>query len=103
MSADGRRGPNSFGDSARRAGSQPEVTPDECEQVLQKLEQLDADFRKYHLAIVDLTDDDEALETEQEALDIHDDRVHDRLRRLMAKSSASRTTESDTRRRLARG
>ena len=78
---------------------------DECDQVLRKLEQLDADFRKYHLAIVDLTDDDEALETEQEALGTHDDRVtalHDRLQRLMAKPSASRTTESDTRRRLAK-
>ena len=82
--------------------AKPEVTPDECDQVLQKLEQLDADFRKYHFAIVDLTDDDEALDTEQEALNTHDDTSHDHLRRLIAKSSASRTTESDTRRRLAK-
>ena len=119
MSADGRR---ELSTSKKRRGvargsitrletrlvvleAKPEVTPDECEQVLRKLEQLDTDFRKYHLAIVDLTDDDEALETEQEALDIHDDRVtalHDRLRRLIAKSSASHTTDSDTRRRLAK-
>ena len=52
--------------------AKPEVTPDKCDQVLRKFEQLDADFQKYHLAIVDLTDDDEALETEQEALDTHD-------------------------------
>ena len=119
MSADGRR---ELSTSKKRRGiargsitrletrlvvleAKPEVTPDEYEQVLRKLEQLDTDFRKYHLAIVDFTDDDEALDTEQEALDIHDDRVtalHDRLRQLIAKSSASRTTDSDTRRRLAK-
>ena len=118
MSADGRR---ELSTSKKRRGvargsitrletrlvleAKPEVTPDECEQVLRKLEQLDTDFRKYHLAIVDLTDDDEALDTEQEALDIHDDRVtalHDRLRRLIANSSVSRTTDSDTRLRLAK-
>ena len=82
-----------------------EVTPDECDQVLRKFEQLDADFQKYQLAIVGLTDDDEALETEEEALDTHDDGVtalHDRLQRLIAKSSASRTAESDTQWRLAK-
>ncbi len=34
---------------------------------------LDGEFRIHHLAIVDLTDDDEVLAEEQQALDYHDE------------------------------
>ena len=43
--------------------------------MLAKLKEHDAEFRRLHLAIVDITDDDESLEAEQVTLDTHDDLV----------------------------
>ena len=40
-----------------------------------KLLDLDAEFRTRHHALIDLTDDEDALTKEQEALDSHDDLV----------------------------
>ena len=45
-----------------------------AQHLLQKLNSLEAEFRSYHLAVVDLIEED-ALEGEQAILDEHDDRV----------------------------
>ena len=57
------------------------------QRLLKRLETLDADFKTFHFVIVDLTDDEEALQTEQAALDDHDDRVAgltDRIQELLS-------------------
>ena len=59
---------------------------------------MDSDFKTYHLAVVDLTDD-EALDTEQAMLDKHDDKVTDlsaRLQQLVSKLGTKSTVTSDT-------
>jgi hypothetical protein len=58
-----------------------ELEHDTARRLQQKLEELDSDFKTYHLAVVDLTDD-EALDTEQAMLDEHDDKVTDLSARL---------------------
>ena len=40
-----------------------------------KLKALDTEFKSHQLAVIDLTDDDEALTTKQQELDDHDDYV----------------------------
>ena len=47
-----------------------------AKQLLAKLEGLDAEYRAYYLAVMDLAEDG-ALEAEQAMLDEHDDRVID--------------------------
>ena len=59
-------------------------TRDTARQMLAKLKENDAEFRKLHLAIVDLTEGDEPLEAEQVTLDTHDDLVASLTIRLMA-------------------
>lgn len=84
--------------------SKPDVGEGECDLIILKLDALDAEFRKYHLAIVDLTDDGNALEREQETLDAHDDKVtalHSRIQRLV-RSSVSRSPGLNLQRRLVK-
>ena len=45
-----------------------------AQHLLQKVNSLDAEFKSYHLSVVDLIEDD-ALEGEQVVLDEHDDRI----------------------------
>ena len=52
-----------------------------AQNLLQKLGSLDVDIRSYHLAVVDLTDED-AIGEEQAVLDDHDDRMADFTGRL---------------------
>ena len=62
-----------------------------------KLERLDKDFRAKHLAIVDLVEGDEALETEQDALDTHDDTVSAldcRIRKIFSNGSVSNSSNA---------
>ena len=72
-----------------------------------KLKALDAEFRTHHLSIIDLTEDEETLTEEQQALDDHDDQVSElntriqRLTSLLTPSSASNLRKSSLRR-LAR-
>ena len=47
----------------------------QAQQYLKRLETLDANFKTHHLAIVDVTEEEEQLTLEQEALDQHDDNV----------------------------
>ena len=48
---------------------------DTARRLLLKLEELDSDFKSYHLTVVDLTEE-ESLDTEQQAvLDDHDDKI----------------------------
>ena len=68
-----------------------------AESLVIKLKELNAEFRTHHLAIVDLTDDDEELSSEQGALDHHDDKMIEvgaRLQRLISAitSSSKRAT-----------
>ena len=54
--------------------------PDTCaiaQRLVSRLKELNTEFRTYHLAIVDLTDSEEELSAEQDALDYHDDKVGD--------------------------
>ena len=48
-------------------------TLDHAKHLTIKLEVLDAEYKTHHYAIVDLTDDETALQAEQEALDAHDE------------------------------
>ena len=52
--------------------------------MLAKLKEHDADYRRLHLAVVDLTDGDEPLEAEQVTLDAHNDLVASLTIRIMA-------------------
>ena len=66
--------------------------------LLPKLNELDAEFRSYHFAVIDLIDE-ERLEAEQASLDGHDDRIAGLSMRiqqltLRVSSSCSSTTES---------
>ena len=47
----------------------------QAQQYLKRLETLDANVKTHHLAIVDVTEEEEQLTLEQEALDQHDDDV----------------------------
>ena len=67
-----------------------------AQQLLLKLDTLDADFKLYHFAIVDLVDD-ELLEMEQGVLNEHDDRVADlalRIQQLYSESTPSSPSTS---------
>ena len=75
-------------------------------RLLQKLDTLDADFKLYHLAIIDLVGD-ESLNTEQALLDEHDDKVADlalRIQQLGPDSAppSPSTTSLDPRVRLTK-
>ena len=50
-------------------------TFDLAQGMAQKLDSLDAEFRKHHFQLVELIDDEEVLSKEQEVLDEHDDDV----------------------------
>ena len=50
-------------------------TLEASKQVLSKLEVLDGEFKVAHLSIVDLTENEDSLYTEQDTLDTHDDEV----------------------------
>ena len=67
----------------------------------QKLLDLDTEFRTHHHALIDLTDDEDALAKEQEALDSHDDLVAEltvRVKQIIAVLSPS---SSESSRRIA--
>ena len=48
---------------------------DLAQGMIRKLNALDSEFRTHHQALVDLIDDEEAIQTEQKTLDDHDDFV----------------------------
>lgn len=70
-------------------------TRDAARQMLAKLKEHDAEFRRIHLTVIDLTDDEEALATEQAVLDEHDDLVASLTVRILALDSA-RTVSTPT-------
>ena len=47
------------------------------QRLQQRLTNMDSDFKRYHLAVVDLLDEDKNLDDKQAILDDHDDRVSD--------------------------
>ena len=67
------------------------------EDFSKKLKRLDKDFRAKHLAIVDFVEGDEALETEQDALDTHDDTVSAldrRIRKIFSNGGVSNSSNA---------
>ena len=90
--------------------AKPELTAEDrlsAQQLLQRLNTLDTDFKSHHFAVVDLLDED-ALEGEQAILDEIDDRVTSlsvRIQRLVSSSPSatpSLTTELDPSRCLSK-
>ena len=76
----------------------------EAERFQHRLTNLDGEFRTYHLAVVDLLEEDD-LEKEQADLDDHDDRVtnlFDRLARLTTPEEREERLKPDPRRCLQR-
>ena len=67
---------------------------DAARQMLAKLKEHDADFKKNHLTLIDLIDDDETLIAEQDTLDEHDDLVASLTVRIMALADATNPTSS---------
>ena len=66
------------------------TTPDLADRMAKKLVELDADFRAQHHALIDLIEEEEALEREQETLDAHDDLVTElsvRIKQIISTSS----------------
>ena len=63
--------------------------------LLQKLEEQDSEFKKYHYAIVELLEEDDDLEEEQAKLDDHDDKITDFISRLqfLVENKASEPAE----------
>ena len=55
-----------------------------AQQLAKRLEKLDDEYRVHHLSIVDLTEDETQLSTEQEALDTHDEGVAELNLKLQA-------------------
>ena len=73
-------------------------TLDLARRLSTRLEVLDSEYKHHHYAIVDLIDEDEALQREQDALDEHDDNVAllgIRIQRLI--TSCSTPLDSDPR------
>ena len=67
-------------------------TSDFAERLSTKLTQLDSDFREQHHALIDLIEEDDALEREQETLDTHDDLVTElsvRIKQIISSSARS--------------
>ncbi|XP_064397632.1 uncharacterized protein LOC135344358 [Halichondria panicea] len=56
---------------------------DAAKHIAEKLDSLDTDFRRLHLELVDLLDDDELLSNEQDILDEVDDNIIDLKMRLL--------------------
>ena len=80
-------------------------TRDVARQMLAKLKEHDADFKKNHLSLIDLIDDEETLTSEQATLDEHDDLVAALTVRILALADAATRTpprEVSTRELLAR-
>ena len=71
-------------------------TRDSAKRLIEKLESHDKDFRNRHMAIVDLTEEDE-LEAEQDKLDAHDDLVAALDRRIHKIITNSASAGSNTR------
>ncbi len=64
-----------------------------AEQMLAKLETIDGDFKSQHLALIDILEDETALEEEEATLDDHDNVVPDlslRLKKLIPSRSVPR-------------
>ena len=73
------------------SADQPD-TLDHAKRLITKLECLDAEYKTHHYSIVDLTDDEGGLATEQAALDDHDENIAQlgiRIQRLIAACSKS--------------
>lgn len=71
-------------------------TRDSARQMLAKLKEHDAEFRKLHLTVIDLTDDEEALIAEQAVLDDHDDVVASLTVRILALVDSTRPASATT-------
>ena len=68
-----------------------------AQRMLQKLTDLDSEFRSHHHSLVDLIDDEETLAREQDVLDTHDDLIAEltvRVKQIIATLSPSSSDSS---------
>ena len=75
--------------------SQP-ATADHAQELTAKLAVLDAEYKSYHLELIDLVEDSEVLEKEQDMFDNHDNAITDmniRLKRLCSIATSSSTDQ----------
>ena len=72
-----------------------------AQRMSHKLSDLDSEFRTHHHALIDLTDDEDALAKEQEVLDNHDDLVAELSVRVKQVIAASSPSTSDSSRRIS--
>ena len=59
------------------------------QRLQQRLVTVDVEFKRYHISVIDLVEEEKELEKEQSILDDHDERVvvmSDRLERLASKA-----------------
>ena len=69
-------------------------TRDAARQMLAKLKERDADFRKNHLTLIDLVEDDETLIAEQATQDENDDLIASLTVRILALADATSPTST---------
>ena len=69
-------------------------TRDAARQMLAKLKEHDADFRKNHLTLIDLVEDDETLIAEQATQDENDDLIASLTVRILALADATSPTST---------
>ena len=50
--------------------------------MVKRLEDLDADFKQHHMALIETIEDEEKLTEEQAILDVHDDKISEFMDRL---------------------
>ena len=80
-------------------------TPAHGRRILQKLSELDSDFKTQHFALIDLIEKDEDLEREQEILDRHDEEIAQlviTVERLLSACAAPPTIDSNGKRLVLR-
>ena len=70
---------------------------DQARSLTSRLQTLDAEYKVHHYAIIDLLDDETALENEQETLDEHDDHVAQlviRIEKIVATCSSTDSNQT---------
>ena len=73
-------------------------TLEAAQQTLQRLNDLQAEFKVLHFELVDSIEDEEALKKEQEVFDTVDEQVDDtkiRIKKILHKCNAAKETSSD--------
>ena len=89
-----------LGNRIRDEDTEPK-TLELAQRISQKILELDAEFRTHHHALIDHTDDEDALAKEQEVLDVHDDFVAELTVRVKQIIAALSPSSNESSRRIA--